>query len=155
MVKDDSVLERPLFFVRRYKDWEGNEYGSVSDRRYVRHFKATGGLRWTDDDWMEHRYDDVPATEYIENAEEQGIFEPVLSNINAYNKAISEKANDVDYFADAYMKVLGVSLDEEGIQHIRDNRIINFEGDDAGKIVVEFMGKPESDTAHENLLNRL
>ena len=35
-----------------------------------------------------------------------GIFEPVLTMINAYNKAISEKANDVDYFADAYLKVL-------------------------------------------------
>lgn len=155
MVKDDSVLERPLFFVRRYTDWEGNEYGSVFDSKWERRFKHTGGLQWIDEDWAEHRYDGVPATEYIENAEEQGIFEPVLSNINAYNKAISEKANDVDYFADAYMKVLGVALDEEGIQHIRDNRIINFEGDDAGKIVVEFMGKPESDTAQENLLNRL
>lgn len=155
MVKDDSVLERPLFFIRRYKDWEGNEYGSVSDRSHVRHFKATGGLQWTDDDWMEHRYDDVPATEYVENAEEQGIFEPVLSNINAYNRAISAKANDTDYYADAYMKILGVALDEEGVRHIRDNRIINFEGEDAGKIVVEFMGKPEGDTTQENLLNRL
>lgn len=154
MVKDDSVLERPVFFIRRYSDWEGNEYGSVSDSKCVRHFKCTGGLQWTDD-WVEHRYDGVPATEYVENAEEQGIFEPILTNVNAYNKAISEKANDVDYFADAYMKVLGVALDEAGIQHIRDNRIINFEGEDAGKIVVEFMGKPESDTAQENLLNRL
>jgi SPP1 family phage portal protein len=75
--------------------------------------------------------------------------------VNAYNKAISEKANDVDYFADAYLKILGVALDETGAKHIRDNRIINFEGEDAGKIVVEFMGKPEGDTTQENLLERL
>jgi SPP1 family phage portal protein len=75
--------------------------------------------------------------------------------VNAYNKAVSEKANDVDYFADAYMKVLGVKLDDEGIKHIRDNRIINFEGDNAEKLIVEFMGKPESDTTQENLLERL
>jgi SPP1 family phage portal protein len=75
--------------------------------------------------------------------------------VNAYNKAISEKANDVDYFADAYLKILGAALDDTGAKHIRDNRIINFEGDDAGKIVVEFMGKPDGDTTQENLLERL
>ena len=53
-----------------------------------------------------HYFEGVPATEFVEYAERQSIFEPVLTMINAYNNAISEKANDVDYFADAYMKVL-------------------------------------------------
>lgn len=155
MIFDDSILERPLYFVRRYKDRENNEYGSISNKDGVRYFKVTGGLRWTDEDWQPHYFPDVPATEYVENSERQGLFEPVLTMVNAYNKAVSEKANDVDYFADAYMKVLGVTLDEEGIKHIRDNRIINFEGENAEKLIVEFMGKPESDTTQENLLERL
>ena len=155
MIFDDSILERPLYFVRRYKDRENNEYGSISNKYGVRYFKVTGGLKWTDEDWQPHFFPDVPATEYVENSERQGLFEPVLTMVNAYNKAISEKANDVDYFADAYMKVLGVTLDEEGIKHIRDNRIINFEGENAEKLIVEFMGKPESDTTQENLLERL
>ena len=154
MIFDDSILERPLYFVRRYKDRESNEYGSISDKYGVRNFKVTGGFTWLDE-WQPHNFAGVPATEFVENAERQGIFEPVMSVVNAYNKAISEKANDVDYFADAYMKVLGVALDEEGVRHIRDNRIINFEGDNAEKLVVEFMGKPESDTTQENHLNRL
>jgi SPP1 family phage portal protein len=78
-----------------------------------------------------------------------------MSIVNAYNKAISEKANDVDYFADAYMKVLGAKLDTEDVQFMRDNRIVNFEGEDAAKLVVEFMSKPESDTTQENHLTRL
>ena len=41
----------------------------------------------------------------IEDAEKIGLFEPVESMVNAYNKAISEKANDVDYFADAYLNL--------------------------------------------------
>lgn len=155
MIYDDSIVERPLYFVRRYTDRNNNEYGSISNSFGVRYFKVTGGLKWTDDDWQAHYFPGVPATEYTENRERQGIFEPVLTPINAYNKAISEKANDIDYFADAYMKILGTKLDEEDVKQIRDNRIINFEGDDAGKLVVEFMGKPESDTAQENLLNRL
>ncbi len=155
MIYDDSIIERPMYFVRRYTDRDNVEYGSISNDYGVRYFKVTGGLKWTDEDWQPHHFPGVPATEFVENAERQGLFEPVMSLVNAYNKAVSEKANDIDYFADAYMKVLGAALDDEGVKHIRDNRIINFEGEDASKIVVEFMGKPESDTTQENHLNRL
>ena len=154
MIHDDSIVQRPLFFVRRWTDRENHEFGCIQDGHYERNFAITGGLRWTDE-WKPHRFDGVPAVEYILNEERQGLFEPVLSMINAYNKAVSEKANDVDYFADAYLKILGAALDDDGAKHIRDNRIINFEGENAEKLVVEFMGKPESDTTQENHLNRL
>lgn len=155
MIYDESIIERPLFFVRRYTDRENIEYGSISNSYGVRNFKVTGGLRWLDDDWIPHYFNEVPATEYIENAERQGIFEPVLSMVNAYNKAISEKANDVDYFADAYLKILGALVDSEDIRFIRDTRVLNLTGEDADKIVAEFMDKPNNDTSQENLLNRL
>lgn len=154
MIFDESIIERPLFFVRRYVDREGFEYGSISDATSVRNFKVTGGLRWLDE-WTPHYFPGVPATEYVENGERQGIFEPVMSMVNAYNKAISEKANDVDYFADAYLKVLGTAIDNEDVKFIRDNRIVNFEGDGSDKIIAEFMEKPNSDTTQENLLERL
>lgn len=154
MIYDESIIERPLFFVRRYVDREGFEYGSISDETSVRNFKVTGGLTWLDE-WTPHYFPGVPATEYVENGERQGIFEPVMSMVNAYNKAISEKANDVDYFADAYLKVLGTTIDKDDVQFIRDNRIVNFEGDGSDKIIAEFMEKPNSDTTQENLLERL
>lgn len=154
MIYDESIIERPLFFIRRYVDYENNEWGSISDGSYVRHFKVTGGTKWTDE-WTAHYFDGVPATEYIENEERQGIFEPVMTQVNAFNKALSEKANDVDYFADAYMKILGALVDQEGIQFIRDNRIINLTGEDAENIVVEFMAKPSNDEGQEHLLDRL
>lgn len=155
MIYDDSIVERPLYFVRRYTDRDNNEWGSISSKFGVRYFEITGGAKWTDEDWTEHFFKDVPATEFVENIERQSVFEPVLTPCNAYNKAISEKANDVDYFADAYLKILGAKVESEDVQFIRDNRIVNFEGENADKIVAEFMGKPESDTAQENLLNRL
>lgn len=155
MIFDESIIERPLYFVRVYADWEGKAYGSISNSFGVRNFSLEGGLKWLEEEWKPHNFNGVPATEYVENAERQSIFEPVMSMVNAYNKAISEKANDVDYFADAYLKVLGAKVESEDVAFIRDSRIVNFDGEDAGKIVVEFMGKPESDTAQENLLNRL
>lgn len=154
MIFDDSILERPLYFVRRYTDRDNNEWGSIANEYGVRYFKITGGVEWTDEGWEPHHFPGVPATEYVENAERQGIFEPVLTLVNAYNKAMSEKANDVDYFADAYLKVLGAKVDKEDVQFIRDNRIVNFEGEYAEKLVCEFMDKPEGDATQENLLER-
>ena len=154
MIFDDSIIERPLYFVRRYTDRDNNEWGSISNGYGVRYFAVTGGVRWTDEDWVPHYFPGVPATEYVENAEKQGIFESVLTLVNTYNKALSEKANDVDYFADAYLKVLGAKVESEDVQFIRDNRVVNFEGDTAEKLIVEFMDKPEGDTTQENLLER-
>ena len=156
MIYDDSVVQRPMYFVRRYNDRDNNEYGEISSVFGKRKFKVTGGLQWLGEDWEQHFFDGVPATEYIENEERQGAFEPVLSIVNAYNKAVSEKANDVDYFADAYMKVLGPKLDEEGTKHIRDNRLVNIECDDPARtVLIDFMAKPNGDTTQENLLERL
>ena len=98
---------------------------------------------------------EFPAVEYVENDERMGIYESVLPMIDAYNKAISEKANDVDYFADAYLKILGAKLKPEDLRELRRNRIINFEGEDAGELIVEFLQKPNGDATQENLINRL
>lgn len=155
MIYDESILKRALYFVRRYTDRNDIERGSISNAYGVRNFKITGGMEWTDEDWQPHYFKGVPAVEFINNEVEQGLFEPVLTDINAYNKAVSEKANDVDYFADAYLKILGSKVDPEDVQFIRDNRIVNFYGEDSEKIAADFMDKPSSDTTQENLLNRL
>ena len=153
---DDSILERPLFFVRYYKDANNVERGSWSDSRVVQHFENIGSYRWTDEPKI-HGFDGVPASEYVENDERMGLFESALPAINAYNKAISEKANDVDYFADSYMKILGPKIQNDDIPNIRRNRIINFEGGDGDNKMPEvgFLEKPNSDTTQENLINRL
>lgn len=153
MIYDDSVLQKERYFVRLYVDADQVLHGSLSDETKVRWFTIKGKLVWDEEEKV-HGFDGVPATEYVENRERMGIFEPVLTMINAYNKAISEKANDVDYFSDAYLKVLGPSLKEEELEHIRDDRIINFDGD-ADQIIVDFLQKPNGDTTQEHLIDRL
>lgn len=153
MIYDDSILLKERYFVRLYVDADQVLHGSLSDETKVRWFTIKGKLVWDEEEKV-HGFDGVPATEYVENKERMGIFEPVLTMINAYNKAISEKANDVDYFADAYLKVLGAYLKDEDVKHIRDDRIINFEGD-ADRIIVDFLQKPDGDTTQEHLIDRL
>lgn len=155
MIYDDSILERPRYFCRIYKDADDTMYVSVSDSRIVRYASMTGGLHWLPDEEKVHGFDGVPATEYRENEEEIGIFEPVLTMINEYNEAISEKANDVAYFADAYLKVLGALVDDESLEQIRQNRIINFPGNMDGNLDVDFLQKPDGDSSQEHLLDRL
>lgn len=154
MIYDDSILERPLFFVRHYIDTNRVEHGSWSNGNVVQHFINNSSYKWTDEPRV-HGFDGVPAVEFMENEERIGIFEGALPMIDAYNKAISEKANDVDYFADAYLKILGTKLTEDDLKDLRANRIINFDGNEAGDLVVEFLQKPNGDETQEHLIDRL
>lgn len=154
MIFDESILERPRYFVRTYTDAQGTRRGSVSDAHVVRYFKIDGGVVFDADERV-HGFSDVPATEYIMNNTRQSLIAPVMSMIDAYNKAISEKANDVDYFADAYLKILGAKLRDEDLRTIRDDRIINFAGMHDGNLVVEFLQKPDGDSTQEHLIDRL
>ncbi|OLR58278.1 phage portal protein [Anaerostipes sp. 494a] len=153
MIYDDSVLKRERYFVRLYRDEDNVLHGSVSDQEKVRWFTIKGKIVWNEQEQL-HYFNGVPATEYRENKECQGIFEPVMSMINAYNKAISEKANDVDYFADAYLKIIGTLLDEDELKHIRSDRVINFDGD-AENLMIDFLQKPDGDVTQEHLIDRL
>jgi len=154
MIYDDSIVKNRMYFVRYYFDAENALHGSVSDSRVIKYFTRNPAVKYDGEERL-HGFDGVPAVEYVENEERIGIYEGAMPQINAYNKALSEKANDVDYFADAYLKILGQKLDDETAKHIRSNRIINFDGQGADKLVVEFLPKPNADTTQENLINRL
>lgn len=154
IIYDESIKPVPRYFVRYYTDSNGVERGSISDESTVRHFVVEDELTFLDDE-EPHHFNGVPATEYIQNQSRTGIFENVLCLIDEYNNVLSEKANDVDYFADAYLSILGAQVDEKTIQFMRDNRVINFGGKSSTDITVEFLQKPNGDTTQENLLSRL
>lgn len=159
VIYDDSVARRPLYGVHYYKTQDGETVGSVYDREKETKFSDSGGLHYVGGG-ISHKFRGVPMVEYIENEERQGAFEQVTSLICAYEKALSEKANDVDYFADAYLKLIGVRLDEEGKElfKINETRIIqvdNMDAEDMAAIDVGFLEKPSADATQENLLNRL
>ena len=156
MVYDDSIKQKPLFAVYYGIDNEGEVTGTLyTETEEIILIGKNGAV--TFGDRKEHGYAGLPVIEYIFNEERLGIFEPVHSLVNAFNKVISEKANDVEYFSDQYIAFLGAQLDEENIKNIRDNRIINyFDTDPNGRGVdVKFLDKPDSDNQTENLLNRL
>lgn len=153
MVYDESIMQKPRYFISYMIDSEKIMHGEIRDESLIIPFNDKGGLHLEEP--VTHGFDDIPASEFIENEERMAIFEPCYSMINAYNKAISEKANDVDYFADAYLKIIGPRVDQDDVKQIRENRIVTVELSEGQNAEVEFMSKPSADTTQENLINRL
>lgn len=156
VIYDDTVEELPLYGVRYNIADDRSIRGYVYTRGYSVEFYADSNDVVFDEPEI-HFYDSVPLVEWIQNEERISIIETVHTLIHAYNKGLSEKANDVDYFADAYLKVIGAKVDEDSMENMRDNRTINFEGDGLNEKppIVEFLDKPNGDETQENLLNRL
>ena len=154
IIYDDSIRKRRRYGVRYTEDKDGNIEGTYSDDTTINYFSVADG-ELSVQEQVAHNFNDVPIIEYVENEERIGVFEPVETLINALNKAISEKANDVDYFADAYMKILGTLIEEESLKQIKNNRIINLKDIDTDNLIVEFMEKPNADITQENLITHL
>ena len=154
MVYDDSVLKRPLFFVRWFYGNDGAIKGSWSDAAQVVDFARTNdGFAFGEP--SAHAFGSVPAVDFRQNTEGRGLYEGVLSLIEQYNAVLSEKANDVEYFSDCYMVVKGKELDDSEIENIRENKIINLFGESTEGLDVMFLVKPNADGVQENLINRL
>lgn len=155
MVYDDTIKQEPLFAVRYGYDDDYKLYGEVYTKETTYALNGTMGF-YNMTEQAPNPFDDLPVVEFYFNEERMSIFESVISLVNAFNKAISEKANDVDYFSDQYLAFLGAAVEEEDLKNIRSNRVINYYADGEGKNVdVKFLEKPDSDSQTENLLDRL
>lgn len=155
MVYDDTIKQEPLFAVRYGYNDDYKLYGEVYTKETTYALNGTIGF-YNMTEQAPNPFDDLPVVEFYFNEERMSIFESVISLVNAFNKAISEKANDVDYFSDQYLAFLGAAVEEEDLKNIRSNRVINYYDDGEGKNVdVKFLEKPDSDAQTENLLVRL
>lgn len=154
IVYDDTIQQNPLFAVRYQYDVDLKLSGELVDATHS--YQLSGdNAKVTIGDQTVHYYQGVPIVEWIENEERQSIFETVKTLINAINNALSAKADDVDYFADAYLVVKGAELDEPTMDSLRETRNINIGGEGSEKVVIEFLTKPNADTTQENLIDRL
>lgn len=156
MVYDNTYEQHPKYFVTYYYDSKKIMHGEVLTPTEAWPFTDDGGLHYLEDEFRPHNFGDIPATEFLENESRIAVFESVYSLIVGYNKALSEKLNDVDAFADAYLKILGPKLTDDMLRDMRDHRVISFEGDmSENPVEVGFLEKPNADGTQENSLNRM
>lgn len=106
----------------------------------------------------------LPIIELDENDEKTAMCADLYTVFDAIDKAMSEKANDVDYFADAYLKLVNVSIHGDNkkqkrkhLEHIKRDRTIvaNQKPGMTSAPDIGFVAKPDADTTQENLINRL
>lgn len=152
VIYSDEIRPRSLYGVRYTVDEDGYKGQLFTDTEAYDFTLDGDSLSLTESHSL--FYGRVPMIEFVENEERQSLIEPVESLINGFNNVLSEKNNDVSYFSDAYLSILGALLDDDSIRNLKDNRIINLAGDNAEKVTVEFLEKPDADQTQENFLDR-
>lgn len=148
MVYDDTVAHNPVCFIRYSVDEDNNLTGTAYTDNEILNFDSDFKII----DRKTHLFKAVPAVEFIENEEHQGVFESVKPIMNAINSALSQKANDVEAIADAYLMFKGGEFDADMIKNMSDNRVIANESPDSD---AKFLERPNGDGTQENLLDRL
>lgn len=154
MIYDDTVSRQPLAFVRYWKNTDGIQVGMVYYATKIVPFEDS---KFTDE--TANPYKLVPAVEFYGNEERQGVFDNVKTLIDELDRVLSQKANQVEYFDNAYLKVLGVDLDQDGDgkpdADLIGNQMIYSPDADATNATVDFISKPDGDNMQEHIIDRL
>lgn len=102
-------------------------------------------------------YGRLPLVEFYMDEEKMGLYEDVLSIIDALDDAVSEKKNDVDYFGDSILKVVNAIIagKDNAYKNLQDKRIIEMNSTTDKPADASFLTKESADGTQENLINRL
>ena len=149
VVYNDSIKAKPLFAVRYYEtgvldDNLQEQYEIYTDSSLFK-YHSNGGLPETNSPEQAVVFDDseplffgrVPLTEYKNNDERTGDWEPELDQMDALDKALSTMANFQEDFNDAAMVITGkfANMSEPKYQLDKNgNPVVNKDG---SKVILE------------------
>lgn len=157
LIYDDTVDRAPIAFVRYSYDALKRLLCDVYYTDEVQTYN-NGDLVAT----KVNVYKQIPAVEFHENSEKTGLFEPVVSLIKALDKGLSQKANQIEYFDNAYLSIIGANFPKDPktgkpiVPDLRHNRLLILNPTTAGdKPEIKFLAKPDADGMQENYLNRI
>lgn len=72
-----------------------------------------------------HSFGGVPIIQYQNNDDLTGAFEKVLTLIDAYDLAVSDTENNLEYFADAYLVITGAEFEDDSeVGEMKENRVM-------------------------------
>lgn len=140
VIYDMTISPSIKFAIRYYDVGEGNDkitYAEVYDKEVCTLYKGKDS-DLSLEQITPHTFKDVPVVEYVNNKEEQGDFEQVITLIDAYNKAQSNTLNDMDQFTDAYLILVNMAgTDSERIDDLRRNRVMLLDDDGDAKWLIK------------------
>lgn len=154
-IYDNTLEEDLLYFIRYYDNTDimtnkTTTFVEVYSREWIRYYVDEYALEFVRE--VPHAFKGVPINIYQNNEELLGDFENVISLIDAYDKITSDSVNDMEYFADCYLALYGMSGTEaEDITAMKEQRVLLMETDARA----EWLTKQINDTYVENLKNRI
>lgn len=157
MVYDASLEEKVLCAIRLFRVYDPSgatyqDYADVYDKQNVTHYYYNSGQLVQIAEPEMHYFDDVPVIEYLNNREERGDFEGVITLVDAYNKAQSLTLDDMEDFTDAYLVLKGMGgTTGDDVAELRRNKVLSL--DEGGG--AEWLIKNLNDTYIENIKTRL
>lgn len=155
IIYDDSVLHEPLAFVRYTRDKNNILSGQVyTDNEWYSFDDSTNRVGEVN----ANQFGQVPAVEFFDNEERQGVFENAMTLIDALNNVVSQKANQNAYFDNAYLLLKGMDLDGDDGKlalNLDGNQIIYAPNEESVNGTAEFLSKPDGDAMQEHLTGRL
>lgn len=105
-----------------------------------------------------HSFGSVPIIEYINNDEQQGDYEQVISLIDAYNLLQSDRINDKEQLVDAILVIYGGRLPEGAMDQLKKEKLLCLPDENAkaewltknlNEADVEILKKTIKDDIHE------
>lgn len=146
IIYDDSIDPKIVGAIRKYSitddAGEVTDYAEVYDDMEVVTYKIDG---MAEVDRAPTFFMDVPVVDYMNNSDVKGDFEDVISLIDAYNLSRSNKTNDLEYFTDAYLYLIGLmGTTAEEIADMKNNRTLLFNELTGGQLPAGFLVKPSN-----------
>ena len=151
-------LNNDLLYVIRYyvADTVNNDqdeyYIEVYGNKFIRKYKSSNAFATLS--LLEEQpnyYNQVPVTVFSLNADEESIFDKVMTLQDAYNKLLSSEVDDFESFCDAYLVLKGCMADADDLVAMKQNRVLLIDTDaEAG-----YLTKSVNDTQIENMLKNI
>ena len=156
VVYDDTMKKRALFGVRYGRHNTGKHKGEIYGEIIgsMENIPFDAGRK--KEPYPNPYAPRLCVVEWCLNDERMGLYEPVAGLIELYNHTLSEKSNDIDYFAEAILAVIGAEVEEKDLENMRDKRLVNLYGTENVKdAIVQYLTRPSADGTQENLLTRV
>lgn len=151
----DNTLNQELLFVIRFYEVDNLD---ITKGYYIEVYTPTEIMRFKSNqtytgleamETIPHYFGQVPITVFALNAEQESIFDKIMSLQDAYNTLLSSEIDDFEAFCDAYLVLKNCYMDSEDVAEMREKRTLILAGENTD---AAFLNKNISDTQIENML---
>lgn len=161
-IYDNSKPDELIYAIRVYEleqvqssgEVKRIRYAEVYDRHTITYYIENEGEYVLDNgrpNPVPHIFEDVPIVPFVNNKEEMGDFEKIITLVNDYDRVISDASNEQEAFRNAYLVLINMIADKELIERLKQEGILALDEDGDAR----FLTKNIQTDALENHLNRL